>query len=374
MCLSTKRVHATNIDNQASDDDGIFYVGTVKAELPEPEQSQSQTVPVFAVNEWTTSLEVNGKKITVKLDTGAKCNVLSKQILEEIGARDQLKKSKAKIVSYGGHKIDVLGHATLLAEHKGKLHVLRFYVIEQYEQPILGLQACQELNLIQRVNEMTTESLMTEFAGSTTDSPVVRTVTTESLVTEFADVFDNSSLGCLPTTHTIKIKENAQPVIHAPRKVPVALRAKVKDELDRMQRLGVLCPVDEPTDWVSSMVVITSKPNKTRICIDPRDLNQAIRREHYPMQTIEEIATRLPEAKVFSTLDATNGYWQIPVDEKSSKLLTFNTPHGRFRFCHLPFGISSASEVFHRTMLQRFGDIEGCEIIVDDIPVWGRNT
>ena len=96
---------------------------------------------------------------------------------------------------------------------------------------------------------------------------------------------------------------------------------------------------------------------------NPRDLNEAIKREYYPMPTIEEVASRLPEAAVFSTLDATSGYWQIPVDEESSKLLTFNSPYGRFRFKRLPFGISPASEVFQRTMNDLFGDIEGCEII-----------
>ena len=198
----------------------------------------------------------------MKLDTGAKCNVVSKQILDEIGATHLLKKSSAKIVSYGGHKTDVLGHATLLSEYKGKLHVLPFYVTEQPEQPLLGLQACQELNLMQRINK-------------------VNPVTTKSLMTEFADLFDNSSLGCLPAPYTIKIMENARPVIHAPRKVPVALRSKVKDELDRMQRLvGVsYAPWENlQTGYPKCMVVITRKPNKTRICIDPRDLNQAIRR------------------------------------------------------------------------------------------------
>jgi hypothetical protein len=187
---------------------------------------------------------------------------------------------------------------------------------------------------------------------------------------EYADVFDNKTLGCLPVQHTINLKEDAKPVIHAPRKIPVAIRIKVKEELDHMQHLGVIEPVEEPTDWVSSMVTIT-KRNKTRICLDPRDLNNSIKREHYPMPTIEEIVSRLPQATVFSTLDATCGYWQIPVDEKSSKLLTFNTPYGRFR--RLPFGISSASEVFQRTMNQLFGDIEGCEIIVDDILIWGKD-
>ena len=154
--------------------------------------------------------------------------------------------------------------------------------------------------------------------------------------------------------------------------IPVAIRNKVKDELDRMQRLGVIDPVWEPTEWVSSTVTI-KKRSKTRICEDPRELNSANKRELYPMLTIEDVVSRLPQAAVISTLVATCDYWQIPVDEKSSKLLTFNTPYGRFRFRRLPFGISSASEVFQRKMIQLFGYIEGCEIIVDDILVWGRN-
>ena len=154
---------------------------------------------------------------------------------------------------------------------------------------------------------------------------------TESIMKEYSDVFDNKTLGRLPVQHTIRLKEEAKPVIHAPRKIPAALRTKVKDELDRMQQLGVIKPVEEPTDWVSSMVTIT-KPNKTRICLDPKDLNNSIKREHYPMPTIEEVVAKLPQATIFSTLDATCGYWQIPVDETSSKLLTFNTPYGRFRF------------------------------------------
>ena len=324
---------------QASDDD--FFIRTIKT------QQQAAIVHAVGVDKWISELEINGQAVKVKLDTGAKCNVIPKSIFNQIRSNDTLQKSNTKIVSYGGHKMDVC------SEYKEKMYVLRFYVIDSDECPILGLKACQELNLIQRVNEM-------------------KLTTTESIMQEYADVFDNKTLGCLPVQHTINLKEDAKPVIHAPRKIPVAIPSKVKEELDRMQHLGVIEPVEEPTDWVSSMVTIT-KPNKTRICLDPRDLNNSIKREHYPLPTIEEIVSGLPQATVFSTLDATCGYWQIPVDEKSSKLLTFNTPYGRFRFRRLPFGISSASEVFQRTMNQLFGDIEGCEIIVDDILIWGRD-
>ena len=110
------------------------------------------------------------------------------------------------------------------------------------------------------------------------------------------------------------------------------------------------------------------------MCIDPRDLNQAIKREHYPMKTIEEIVAEMPEAKVFSVLDATSGYWQMKLDEESSKLCTFNTPFGRYRFTRLPFGIKLAPEVFQKKMSQVLEDIDGAEAIVDDILVWGRDT
>ncbi|CAB4031172.1 Hypothetical predicted protein, partial [Paramuricea clavata] len=113
--------------------------------------------------------------------------------------------------------------------------------------------------------------------------------------------------------------------------------------------------------------------NKIRVCIDPRDLKRAIKREHYPMKTIEEVVARMPEAKVFSVLDATSGYWKMKLNEESSKLCTFNTPFGRYRFTRLPFGIKSAPEVFKKEMSQVLEDIDGAEAIVDDILVWGKD-
>ena len=96
------------------------------------------------------------------------------------------------------------------------------------------------------------------------------------------------------------IDPTVKPVIDPARRVPVALRVKVEEELDRMQQIGVIEPVEQPTEWVSSMVTIV-KPNKLRICIDPRRLNEAVLREHYPLLTVEEVVSRIPGAKYFST-------------------------------------------------------------------------
>ena len=92
------------------------------------------------------------------------------------------------------------------------------------------------------------------------------------------------------------------------------------------------------------------------------------------MRTIEEVVTRMPNAKVFSVLDANSGFWQIQLDHESSRLCTFNTPFGRCMFKRLPFGISSTQDVFQATctLFEMFEDIEGVEVIVDDLLIWGE--
>ena len=156
-------------------------------------------------------------------------------------------------------------------------------------QAILGLKACEQLNVIQRVEEMS------------------KTLNSErDIFVAYEDVFSTNSIGCLPITYHIE-----RPIIHAPRQVPAAFRPKIQKELDRMEKLGVVEPTTIPTEWVSSLVTVV-KPNKTRLCIDPKDLNEAVKREYYPMKTAEDVFTRLPDAKIFSTLDTTSGFWQIP--------------------------------------------------------------
>ncbi len=86
----------------------------------------------------------------------------------------------------------------------------------------------------------------------------------------------------------IQLNLDVAPVIHPPRKVPIALKHRVKMELKRMEDLGVIVKQTDPTEWVNSMVTVV-KPEKLRICIDSQDLYKAIKREHYPLRTIEEI-------------------------------------------------------------------------------------
>ena len=152
--------------------------------------------------------------------------------------------------------------------------------------------------------------------------------------------------------------------------MPIALRPKIKEKLDALVKRKVITPVTEPTEWVSSVLAVI-KPNKIRICLDPRDLNEAIKREHYQMPTIEEVATRLNRAKLFTVVDAKDGFWQKRLDLESSYKTTFNTPFRHYRWLRMPFGISSAPEVWQRTMHEFIEGLHGVEVMADDFIIAG---
>ena len=100
-------------------------------------------------------------------------------------------------------------------------------------------------------------------------------------------------LGTLPGEHHVTLDKNVPPVIHAVRKIPYAVVPRLKEELERMTKMGVIVPVDGPSKWVSSMVV-TEKPNgKIRVCLDPKNLNKAILREHSKIPTADEIFSQM---------------------------------------------------------------------------------
>ena len=108
------------------------------------------------------------------------------------------------------------------------------------------------------------------------------------------------------------------------------------------------------------------------MCLDPRNLNKAVKREHFTLPTREDLMGEFAGAKYFTKLDASSGYWHIRLDEQSSKLTTFNTPYGRFRFLRLPFGLKSAGEVFHKKVAMVFENIEGVVTSMDDILICGK--
>ena len=168
-------------------------------------------------------------------------------------------------------------------------------------------------------------------------------------------------------------KDGATPfALNTPRRVPVPLMKSVKSELERMEKLGVISPVEAPTDWCAGMVVVPKSEGRVRICVDLTKLNESVYRECHPLPAVEQTLAQIAGARVFSKLDANSGFWQIPLSKESSLLTTFITPYGRFCFNRLPFGITSAPEHFQRRMSVILRDLDGVVCLIDDILVHGK--
>jgi hypothetical protein len=229
------------------------------------------------------------------------------------------------------------------SDTKGQQRTL-FQVVNGNHKPIISAETCQQLELL-KIN-IDHEVHAVNKTG---------TLTTENILRDFRDVFEG--LGDIGNA-TVTVDPGVTPVQHTPRRIAVTLHQEVKTKLAELEEKNIIVKETEPTEWISSMVVV-AKPGKIRISLDPKDLNKAIKRPKYQMPTLDELLPKLGNAKVFTTLDAKDGFYQISLDEASSKLTTFWTPLGRYRYLRVPFGISSAPEEFESTLHERLGDLEG---------------
>ena len=185
-------------------------------------------------------------------------------------------------------------------------------MIEQNATTILGSETCQKIGLIQRMYNV-------ENSVENTDNSDIQN--------EYSEIH---GIGRLPGKHKIHIDHNVTPVVHPPRRLPITMRDKVKDELSRMVKEGIIKKVKKPTSWVNSMVVVTKPNGSIRICIDPRDLNKAVKRQHFPLLTVEEVVSRMPNAKVFSKIDCTSNFWQIELDDDKPECSQANENQNSF--------------------------------------------
>ena len=202
----------------------------------------------------------------------------------------------------------------------------------------------------------------------------------ERLCREFKDTVSND----LPRTPIkappvhIKLKEGPVRPIQVTRARPVELhfQGKAYELIKKLTEAGILSEVDYPTKWVSPAKFVP-KPNgiDIRLTTNFQQLNKFIERPIHPFlsayDTIRQIS---PKAKVFGTLDAVMGYFQLELDEESSELTTFLTPYGKYKYNRSPMGCNASQDWWNKISDQVVIDHQEFSAkIVDDILVWAEN-
>ena len=265
--------------------------------------------------------------------------------------------TKSKLKLFDGTFMQPVGVTTLTVVRRGKQYDLQFQVVESPNKPLLSAETCAQLGLLKVEIEPYEEVHSLES----------KILTEEQIIANYRDVFEG--LGHIGNT-TIVNDPLVKPTQHSPRRVPIAIRDKVKEKLEDLESRGIVEKVTIPTEWISSMVVVTT-PSKIRICLDPQDLNKAVIRPKYQMPTLDELLPKLSKAKVFTTLDVEDGFYQVGLDEQSILNTTFWTPFGRYKYLTLPFGINLAPEEFEGKLHEKLQGLPGVAVIRDDILMMG---
>ena len=131
---------------------------------------------------------------------------------------------------------------------------------------------------------------------------------------------------------SIPIDKTVRPVIQPYRKMPIPLEERVDSKLAELEAMGVIEKVIGPSLWVSPMVIDGSHKKEIRICLDLRQANKAVLREHYPLPTIENMLPRMNGSNWFSHLDLRMAYYQFQLAEESRYITTFITKKGLYRY------------------------------------------
>uniref|UniRef100_A0A146LC45 RNA-directed DNA polymerase n=1 Tax=Lygus hesperus TaxID=30085 RepID=A0A146LC45_LYGHE len=302
---------------------------------------------------YLVDLLIEGQSVPFKIDSGAQCNVLSSRQVEKLGLdKNNIQPSKVRITSFSKNTIPVVGKVTLQCTYKSERHSINCYVVDYECSNILGLQSSERMGLIRRVDAMVEEL--------------------KGVPKQFYSLFDGG-IGRINYEIKLEVDPLVKPVISPARRIPYALLPQVKEELDRMLKLDIIEEITEPTEWVSQLIVIRKPNGSLRLCLDPRPLNQALKRSHFSLPRVQDIAARMSGARYFCKLDANAGFWMIPLDIESRRLCTFQTKWGRYIFKRLPFGLNVSPEIFHRIVSSSFQGIENVETFEDDIILWSES-
>ena len=202
-------------------------------------------------------------------------------------------------------------------------------------------------------------------------------LTKQDILSQYSGCFEG--IGHFPgDPYKFHLKPDYKLARHAPKKVPVHLETAFKEEIESLVKQGILEEVKEHTDWVNSYVIVEKdtgnhhSPNHTvkkklRICLDPRDLNEALEREPYHTRSVDEITAKLQGMTVFTIVDFKKGYWMVVLHPDSRRLTCMALPFGRFQWTHLPMDRVVAQDIFQSKLDAIFIGMEGVTGITDDI-------
>ncbi|XP_055604348.1 uncharacterized protein K02A2.6-like [Uranotaenia lowii] len=303
---------------------------------------------------------IGGITVEMMIDSGSKYNIIDEFTWKFLRNRNAeicaLEPSSKCLTAYAQTVcLNVVGsfeaNISVVSDKKKACLRTAFYVIKDGKQNLLGRDSAKQLGVLRIGLPNTWESnSINNIPEDVQHFPVIKGVKLR-----------------------IEIDISVTPVAQHVRRVPIALRQKVEDQIQKLLHSGIIERVEEHSPWVSPMVVVMKDNGEVRLCIDMRRANTAIKREYHMIPTLDDLLSRLNGCCWFSRLDVKDAYHQVELDESCRYITTFITHLGMFRYTRLMFGICSASEHFQKIIEQILASCQNSFNYQDDIFVYAKS-
>lgn len=352
-----------NTDKSKSAHGSTSTVKVVRWGEPPEEKGTTKVVRNTPSQAMYKTITIEGCPIQMEVDTGAVFSLISFDLYKEKFSHLNLSESNVNLITVTGDPIRIRGEIIVRVGPGERRLQLVVVSDDRTFVSLLGRTWLDELSpgWRNKLFELPTHSIKNV-------SPIV-----DLIEQKFPLVLKSSPKQSIVGAKAEIILKECQPIFHAAYSVPFKVREKVKTELDRLVKKGILIQVKN-SEWASPMVVVPKSNEEVRLCIDCKvTINRFIETEHYPIPKIEDIFASLSFARVFCVIDLRGAYQQIVVSEASQHYLTMNTIFGLYRYTRLPFGVASAPSIFQEKMERMLAGLEGVFCYLDDILIGGKD-